>query len=319
MAENANKSKMLVVGALVIAVLAGGGYLLLGKNGGNAVADDMMKDLAAVEGIDGGNPVVATVNGHDITRADVFRFIERMPEQSRRMPIQNLYPMAFEQVINAKIVEKKMDKGALERDAKFVERMEQAKDQIMRGVFIENEVSKRVKESEIKEAYEAFAQGFEAPEEVRARHILVKDEAKAKEIIAAIKDGGSFEALAAENSMDGTAQEGGDLGYFTRSDVVKPFGDVAFTIDLGKVHDTPVKSEFGYHVVKVEDKRTRPTPTLEQIRGQIEAQLRRSEAGEMLEEWREQAEITRFDINGQPLPDAPAAGDGAAATEKTDG
>lgn len=307
MANKSNSSMMIVIGVIVLAAVAGGGYMLMGQNKGGAIADDSVEALANVSAAAGPdaqlNPVVGKVNGEDILRTEVFEFIERMPEQARRMPVQQLYPLAFEQLVNAKIVEKRMDQSAVEKDPVFKERMALARDQIMRGVFVENEVGKRIGDSETKAAYEEFKKNFETPEEVRARHILVEEETKSKEILQQLNDGASFEELASAHSIDGTAQNGGDLGYFTQGDVVKAFGDVAFTLAPGSVSESPVKSEFGYHIIKVEDKRTRPVPSLDQVRDGLEQQLRRSEATNMLEEWRSEATVERFDINGNPVPE----------------
>src|ERR1700733_12591710 len=106
-------------------------------------------------------------------------------------------------------------------------------------------------------------------QEVHARHILVTTEDEAKAVAAALKKGADFAALAKDKSKDPSAADGGDLGYFTKDQMVPEFADVAFKLDKGQISD-PVHTQFGWHVIKVEDKRTKPTPTFDEVKGQLE-------------------------------------------------
>ncbi len=146
-----------------------------------------------------------------------------------------------------------------------------------------------------------------------------------------IDKGEDFAALAKENSKDGSAENGGDLGYFAQNEVVPEFASAAFATDVGSYTKTPVKSEFGFHIIKVEEKRKRPPAPYEQVKPYLEQELQRAIVDEVLKEWKEAASIERFDINGAPLPEqtAPAAGEeesdaaepaseGAAVEEETE-
>lgn len=257
--------------------------------------------------VEPGNPVVAKVGGQDITRLDVFNFIRDLPENLRSAPVEQLYPMALEQVINSKIVNEKVSAANLEGNAEVQKQLAEAKEQIERNVFIQQELDKRVTESKLKAAYDKYVDELPEVEEIKARHILVPDEAKAQELIDQIKGGASFEELAKANSTDGTAPLGGELGYFAKASVVPEFGEAAFALSPGSMSETPVKTQFGYHIIKVEDKRKRPAPTLEQAKPFLEGNLRREELDNLLEEWKKGVSVEKFDINGQPLPspDAP--------------
>jgi len=123
-------------------------------------------------------------------------------------------------------------------------------------------------EAELKAEYEARI--AEAPkQEFHARHILVEDEVKAKELIAQLDKGASFEQLAKDNSKDGSATEGGDLGWFNPNQMVKPFSDAVQQLEIGKYTATPVKSEFGWHVIKLEEKRATTPPPFDAVKAQL--------------------------------------------------
>ena len=143
--------------------------------------------------------------------------------------------------------------------------------------------------------YDEAIKQVKAEEEVHARHILVVSEDEAKAILAQLKGGADFVALAKEKSKDpGSAESGGDLGYFTKEQMVPEFAEVAFKLGKGQLSD-PVKTQFGWHVIKVEDKRIRPTPTFEQVKPQIENYVAHRAQAEMVENLRKSATVERLD------------------------
>lgn len=257
------------------------------------------------------NPVVASIGDEKVFRNDVLGFIGQLPPNVRQMPLEQLYPMALEQVINGRILDQNMKTANLESDPDVLKQFEEAKEQIIRNAFMQGEIEKKLTDSRLKKAYDAFIKEQPDVEEVKAAHILVADEAVAKDIIAKLKDKGDFAALAKEFSKDNTAENGGDLGYFAKSDVVPEFAEAAFALSKGKYTETPVKTQFGFHVIKQEDKRKRPKPTLEEAKPFIESEQRREILEEILEGWRKDKDIKRFDINGNEIE--PAAGDAAEA------
>lgn len=254
-----------------------------------------------------GNPVVATVDGKEITRQEVAGFIQSLPPQTRQLPIDKLYPLALDQVINGRLIEENTAGVNLDSDPEVQEQLKLAKDQIVRTVYLQKQVDKKITDARIKAAYEDYKKSFPKVEEVKASHILVKDEEKAKELLAKLKGGADFAKLAKENSTDGTAEGGGELGYFAKTDVVPEFADAAFDTKPGTLHDTVVKTQFGYHIIKVDDKRMRPPADYESAKPFLEAQLRREILDEMVKTWRDAAKIERFDINGKAIE--PAAGE----------
>lgn len=142
-------------------------------------------------------------------------------------------------------------------------------------------------------------------EEVKAAHILVDDEATAKEIIKKLADGGKFADLAKEYSKDkSNAENGGDLGYFAEGDMVKEFGDAAFAMKVGEFSKEPIKTQFGYHIISLEDKRVRPAPAYDDVKDQLTAQVKRDLLNNMMKDWRDSAKVEIYDYNGNPMPAA---------------
>ncbi|MFN3700428.1 MAG: peptidylprolyl isomerase [Alphaproteobacteria bacterium] len=250
--------------------------------------------------IEPGNPVVAIVGEEEITRLDVLNFISQLPPQMRQMPIEQLFTVAQEQVINGRVLDQNMTTAGLEDDPEVLAQLEEAKEQIIRNAFMQREISKKMTEARLKKKYDEFVKSQPEVEEVNASHILVEDEDTAKQIIAQLKDGGDFAALAKEHSLDGTSENGGELGYFAKTDVVPEFAEAAFALRKGRFTETPIQSQFGYHVILQNDKRKRPNPTMEEAKQFLESELRREIVDEIIDDWRKDKEIKRFDINGNP-------------------
>jgi peptidyl-prolyl cis-trans isomerase C len=152
-----------------------------------------------------------------------------------------------------------------------------------------------------------------AEEEVHARHILVPTEDEAKAIEAELKKGADFAALAKEKSKDPGAADGGDLGYFTKDQMVPEFSEAAFKLDKGQISD-PIHTQFGWHIIKVEDKRTKPTPTFDQVKVQLENYVAHRAQAELVDSLRKSAQIERLD-KPAPAPD-PSALNPAAPAKK---
>jgi peptidyl-prolyl cis-trans isomerase C len=214
--------------------------------------DDKKADESAglPEGIKPGNPVVAKVDGKDVTRADVLGFIQNLSPQARQMPINQLFPMALDQVVNAQIINEKVAKTSLESDPAVTKELEIAKKQIVRSVFMEKEAEKATTDDMLKAAYEEYTKKFPKMDEIKARHILVKDEKQAKDILKQLEGGADFAELAKKYSIDATKDKGGELNYFVKEEVVPAFGTAVFKMKKGEVTKAPVKSDFGYHIVE---------------------------------------------------------------------
>lgn len=308
------KSAIAILVVLVVAAVGGLAYMS-GKIGGFPVSsgseEAKSEDTAQTDKVLDPKKILAKVGGKDITVADVTAMIQMLPQHMRQLPPEQLLPMALEQAINNEVISAKANSAGLENDPDVKSQLEFAKNQIVRAKFIENEVSKEVNEESLKAEYEQYLKNFPDVEEVHASHILVDDEAAAKDIVEKLGKGESFEDLAKARSKDGSAENGGDLGYFAKNEVVAEFADAAFSTPVGEYTKTPVKSEFGYHIIKVQEKRKRPPAAYEEAKPYIEQELRRKAVEGVIAELRRSAVIERFDENGNPLPQQePAAGQG---------
>ncbi|MFK7838914.1 MAG: peptidylprolyl isomerase [Bdellovibrionales bacterium] len=279
-----------------------------------ADADSTQAENAAPQQeIKPGNPVVAKVGDKELTRLEVFNFMQTMPAESRQLPMDQLFPLVQNQIINMALVKEKAVNVNLDNDPLVKERLEAAKQNIVPVVFMQREVEKAINEERLKSAYDQYVAQFPEVEEAKAAHILVDDEALAKDLIAQLKEGVDFAELAKANSKDSTSTEGGNLGYFLKTDVVAEFGEAAFAQEVGAVSDMPVKSEFGFHIIKVDERRQRPPVPYEEAKPFLEGQLRNIVTNEIVTKWREEAGVELFDINGESVE--PAAGEEAKPAE----
>lgn len=253
-----------------------------------------------------GNPTVAIINGEEIKRADVLSFISGLPEQVRQMPLQNLFPLALEQVVNNRLVSAKAKEAKLDNDPEVQKLIDQAKGQIVRNVYVQKQVDAAMTEKRLLKAYEKVLNEMGEVQEVHARHILVDSEDKAKEVIKKLGSGSKFDDLAKEYSKGPSSDNGGDLGYFAQSEMVPEFANAAFALKKGEISKAPVKTQFGWHIISVEDKRKRPEPKFEDVKPQLETQVRQEILGEILDKWQKSAKIQKFDINGEPVKDKQA-------------
>lgn len=265
------------------------------------------EDLPPMPEIKEGNPVVAKLDGENITRVDVLNYIQGMGPQVQQMRIDQLFPLALDQLVTAEIVTDKVKSVNLDNDPLVKEQMAAAKEQIVRGVFMQRQVEKAMTDERLKEAYDLYVANFPEIEEVKTRHILVEDEKLAKDLIKQIKDGADFAELAKANSIDPTKDKGGELGYMAKTDQVIPeYLEAAFKQDVGEISKKPVKTDFGYHIIEVQEERIRPPASFEQAKPFLASQLRNAVLTDLVSKWRKEANVALFDINGDPIE--PAAG-----------
>jgi peptidyl-prolyl cis-trans isomerase C len=257
------------------------------------------------------DPVVATINGQPIRLSELEVAQQALPPQYRNMPLQAVFPALLDRIIDSKLVVADGRKNKVTDDAAFKKRMAFVEDQVLQDFWLQREIAKRVTAEKMKQRYDERLKSMPAEEEVHARHILVSTEDEAKALIAELKKGAAFDKLAKEKSTDkASGAEGGDLGWFKRSDMVKEFADAAFALKKDELTETPVKTQFGYHVIKLEDRRQAPPPAFDELSDQIREELARETVTQILDQLRSGAKIEKFNIDGsKPEPQAakPAA------------
>jgi len=252
------------------------------------------------------DPIVAIVNGAEIRRGELEATQRRLPEQYRQLPLQVIYEPLLDQVINGRLLVAEAKKRQLESQPEVQAEIAAARDEVLRDNLVEQAVETGATPDKLQAAYEALKTqpGF-AQEEVHARHVLVASEGEAREILAQIGGGADFGELAKTRSTDPSAKtNGGDLGYFGRDAMVPEFADAAFTIQPGTVGKDPVQSQFGWHVIKVEDRR-QTVPTLEEKEPELREQVAREIVNSLVTQVRGGAQVQRFNLDGTPSTTQP--------------
>lgn len=248
---------------------------------------------AKAEGKDG---VAAVVNGEKITVAELRQAYNENPSIKEKVSFNDFYGKALEVFINGKLVYQEAQKAKIEESPEYKKQLALAKEELARKIYLEQQVDKKITKDQINKVYDEYKKSFKAEKEVKAKHILVDSEAKAKEVIAKLNKGGDFDKLAKEYS-----KEPAELGYFTKNVMVPEFADSAFKLKKGEYTKTPVKTQFGYHVIEVEDIRDAKAQPLKKIEPQLKAMMTQGAIANVFEEVNANAKIQRYDLKGQPM------------------
>lgn len=290
----------LVAPALATAALAAPAVL--------APAPVMAQDKAA------DNPVVAKVGKDEIRRSDLMAMKEAMAQQMPQLamlPLEAVYRPLIERAVDSKLLAQAAAKQDLAKSEEVKKRLEEARSTVLQQVYLEQLVDAQVTDDKIQAAYDQFVKENPAEPEVHARHILLKTEEDAKAVIEELNKGADFAKVAAEKSTGPSGPKGGDLGFFKKGDMVPEFADAAFAMKPGEVSKEPVQTQFGWHVIKVEETRQGEAPKLEEVRDQLRQQVAGQVIEQKMAELRKGAEVKLFGLDGKELP-AENTGDKAA-------
>jgi len=277
---------------------------LLALLGAPAMAQDK-PDAAKTAAAPTDDPVVGRVDGYEIHRSQAIEQMERLPAQARQTPPEQLFPMVVEALVNSRLILIAAQKANLDDDPQVKSRLAEAKDDILRTVYLQEIVDKDMTDAKLHERYEQFIKNAPPREEVNARHILVKTEDEAKSIVAELQKGGDFKKLAAEKSTDPAGKEsGGDLGWFSKDQMVPEFANAAFALKKGEYTKTPIKTRFGWHVILLVDRRTAPPPTFDEVKRQIASEAQNEILTKVVKGLRAEAKIEILGPDGKPVPPA---------------
>lgn len=219
--------------------------------------------------------VVATVGEAKITASQVDQTVSEMGQRVASLPPEQARARALDAIIDSYVLADLARKEGLDKDAEFERRMQQQERRTLQALYFANKIQPSVTEEAVKAAYESQLKDVTPKQEVRARHILLKTEDEAKAVIEEIKGGADFAEVAKAKSTGPSGPKGGDLGFFGQGQMVPEFEKAAFALEPGAVTDEPVKTQFGFHVIKVEEKRDSPVPPLRQVEPQVRANLLR--------------------------------------------
>lgn len=233
---------------------------------------------------------VATVNGKAIPAAKVDQMVKQVVAQGQQPDSPQLREMVKKELIGREVMIQEADKQGFGTKPEVKAAIENARQSIIINAMLADYVKKNpVKDTEIKAEYDKYKAAM-GDKEYHSRHILVATEQEAKDIIAKLKAGGKFEELA-KVSKDGSANNGGDLGWMTPGKLVKPFADAMVALKNGEITQTPVKTEFGYHVIKLEESRATKLPSLEEVKGQVAEALQQRKIAAFRDELTKKAKI----------------------------
>src|ERR1700716_453792 len=240
------------------------------------------------------NPVLAKVNGAEIRQSDLALAEEELGPSLAQMDPATKKDSVLSFLIDMKIVAKAAEDKKIDNNEEFKKRLAFARNRLLMDNLLASEGKSATTDEAMKKVYEDASKQITGEQEVHARHILVESEDEAKAVAEELKKGADFAELAKKKSKDPGASDGGDLGFFTKDQMVPEFSTVAFALEPGKISD-PVKSQFGWHIIKVEEKRNRKAPEFEQVKAQIETYVTRKAQADYVAKLRETAKVERMD------------------------
>ena len=270
-----------------------------------------MLSLAAGVAMAQDDAVVATINGEPVTENDLTIAISDLDQQFAQLPAEQRRAAALSALIEIRLLAEEAESQGLGDSEEFQRRMEMLRQRALHSAYIDQQVASKVTDEAVRALYDKQIAEMPVQNEVRARHIIVPTQEEATAIIAELEAGGDFEAIAKEKSKDGSAAQGGDLGYFTAGQMVPEFEQAAFAMNVGDVSSEPVQTQFGWHVIKVEDKRPQQPPAFEQVQDQFRSLLLRQTYIETVSQLRDaaQVEISDPELKAalEPAAEEPAA------------
>ena len=234
---------------------------------------------------------VAVVNGKAIPKSRADAFVSELVKQGQQDTPQ-LQALVRQELIDREILVQEAERRGLPGKADIQFQLNNARQQVLINALVQDQISKApVTDADVKTEYDRLTQG-NAGKEFRARHILVESEAEAKSVIEQLKKGAKFEELAKKQSKDpGSAAQGGDLDWADAESFVEPFSKVMASLEKGKYTQAPVQTQFGWHVIRLDDVRTSKPPEFEQVKEQIVESLRRKKLQDFQQQLKAKAKV----------------------------
>jgi peptidyl-prolyl cis-trans isomerase C len=243
------------------------------------------------------DPVVAMVNGDEIRLSEVRAAQGQLPEQYRDAPLELIFQPLVDQMIDRKLAAAEARKQKVQDDPLVRRQLVAAEDSVLQSALWNRMIEDALTDEKVRARYDSEIASAAGQEEVHARHILVKTEAEARDVKAALEKGGDFAKLAGEKSIDPTP--GGDLGFFPRGVMVPEFTEAAFKLQPGEISE-PVQSQFGWHVIRLEAKRDGGPPSFEESAEELRMGMARELVGAERQRLRGAAEVKTFNPDGTP-------------------
>lgn len=267
-----------------------------------AIPASAQEEAPVEQKLDGENEVVAKVNGYEIRTSEVRMAFDDVMGQLPNLPPKLRYPFVVEFLVERHLLAQLANKEGIADSDDYKRRLAAYQAKALRDSYLAQVISPKVKEEEIRAVYDAESKKLQETERVRARHILVASDKEAKSILDRLNKGEKFEDLAKQYSLDGSKDYGGDLGYFTAPEMVPAFSKAAFALKKGEVSE-PVKTDFGWHIIKLEDRKQGAAQPYDQVKSAIRNVLVRGKVNETLASLRDVAKVEIIDEDLKKLAD----------------
>jgi peptidyl-prolyl cis-trans isomerase C len=232
--------------------------------------------------------------------SDVQAAAQNLPAQMQQLPPDQLFPLLVNQLVDRQALLVAANAESLQKDPKVQAAMQAAANEKLENAYVQEKVGTQVTDATVQAEYNKDYAGKPGPQQVDARHILVKTQAEAEVIIKQLEHGADFAKLAVKDSIDPGAKDGGELGWFSQNEMVPAFANAAFALKPGQYTKTPVQTQFGWHVILCEGKRTGPTPSLDDVKDQIRQDLADNAIKATLAAVRSKVKIQVFNPDGTP-------------------
>ena len=246
------------------------------------------------------DPVVAAVNGVEIRLSQAQAAHKRLPEQYQRVPFETIFPGLVDSLIDTRLAADNARREKLHETEKFKVQIAWITDQVLQRLMLSKTMEGTVTDAAVRARYEEEAKKLAATEQIKASHILLKTEEEAKKVLALLDKGGDFAELAKKNSTGPSASDGGSLGFFGRGQMVPAFEKAAYALKAGTYTKKALKTQFGWHVIKVDDRKRPDPPSFETMEPELRNALFQETGAGLIMKLRKEAEISLFNLDGTP-------------------
>ena len=253
-------------------------------------------------------PIVANVNNEDISLETMIHAMNELPPEIQSQPFMSYYEDLLERVIDIKLFAQEGKKIKLDEEPSVRAAIDFVIEQVLMQAFLSKYVQENIKEENLQASYNNFIADETSREEIKASHILMDTESEAIDVINMLNDGDDFGELAKNKSTGPSGPSGGDLGWFKRGQMVPPFEKAAFSLNKNEITQRPVQTQFGWHVIKVFDKRIPEAPSYESMKSKLIQDLERKKVSKKIQDLRNDALIEKLSSSElEPLLNLPVS------------
>ena len=253
-------------------------------------------------------PIVANVNNEDISLETMIHAMNELPPEIQSQPFMSYYEDLLERVIDIKLFAQEGKKMKLNEEPSVRAAIDFVIEKVLMQAFLSKYVQENIKEENLKASYNNFIADETSREEIKASHILIDTESEAIDVINMLNDGDDFAELAKNKSTGPSGPSGGDLGWFKRGQMVPPFEKAAFSLNKNEISQRPVQTQFGWHVIKVFDKRIPEAPSYESMKSKLIQDLERKIVSKKIQDLRNDALIEKLSSGElEPLLNLPVS------------